>query len=194
MSGQIDYQVRTAFLNLTAAKDLVAVAQSNIDLASQTLVQARDRLAAGVAGNLEVVQAQESVATANQSYISSLFTYNSAKVVAGASHRCRRTVCAYLPRSQVAMEKPQRRTAVIGLGLLALVIALVAGVLVYRHYARLESTDDAQIDGYIYPITSRVSGYVTRVTVDDNQYVRPAPCSCSSIPKTTKSRSPTPGR
>jgi len=36
-------------------------------------------------------------------------------------------------------------------------------------YARLESTDDAQIDGYIYPITSRVTGYAQRVTVDDNQ-------------------------
>jgi outer membrane protein TolC len=80
LGGKIDYQVRTAFLNLTSARDLVAVAQSNIDLATQALGQARDRLAAGVAGNLEVVQAQESVATANQSYISGLFTYNSAKV------------------------------------------------------------------------------------------------------------------
>jgi outer membrane protein TolC len=80
LGGKIDYQVRTAFLNLTSARELVAVAQSNIDLATQALGQARDRLAAGVAGNLEVVQAQESVATANQSYISSLFTYNSAKV------------------------------------------------------------------------------------------------------------------
>ena len=41
----------------------------------------------------------------------------------------------------------------------------------YRHYAAWESTDDAQIDGYIYPVSARVSGYVTRVTVDDNQYV-----------------------
>jgi len=41
----------------------------------------------------------------------------------------------------------------------------------YRHIVAWESTDDAQIDGYIYPVSSRVSGYVTRVTVDDNQYV-----------------------
>jgi outer membrane protein TolC len=80
LGGKIDYEVRTAFLNLTSARDLVAVARSNIDLASQTLTQARDRFAAGVADNLEVVQAQESVATANQSYISSLYSYNSAKV------------------------------------------------------------------------------------------------------------------
>ena len=45
-------------------------------------------------------------------------------------------------------------------------------VLLYRHYAAWESTDDAQIDGYIYPVSSRVTGYVTRVMVDDNQYVK----------------------
>ena len=56
------------------------VAQSNIDLANQTLAQAQDRSRAGVADNLEVVQAQESVATANQSYISSLFAFNLAKI------------------------------------------------------------------------------------------------------------------
>jgi membrane fusion protein (multidrug efflux system) len=54
--------------------------------------------------------------------------------------------------------------------LLGLALILI-GVLVYRHYAAWESTDDAQIDGYIYPVSSRVTGYVTRVTVDDNQYV-----------------------
>jgi membrane fusion protein (multidrug efflux system) len=54
--------------------------------------------------------------------------------------------------------------------LLGLGLVLIA-VLVYRHYAAWESTDDAQIDGYIYPVSARVSGYVTRVTVDDNQYV-----------------------
>jgi membrane fusion protein (multidrug efflux system) len=48
---------------------------------------------------------------------------------------------------------------------------LVSSVLLYRHFAGWESTDDAQIDGYIYPVSSRVSGYVTRVTVDENQYV-----------------------
>ena len=49
--------------------------------------------------------------------------------------------------------------------------AIMSSVLLYRHFAAWESTDDAEIDGYIYPVSSRVSGYVTRVTVDDNQYV-----------------------
>src|SRR5690349_16286387 len=56
------------------------------------------------------------------------------------------------------------------LGALALV-AVAVGVLLYFHFAAWESTDDAQIDGYIYPVSSRVSGYVTHVAVDDNQYV-----------------------
>lgn len=57
---------------------------------------------------------------------------------------------------------------------LILILALVgvaASALLYRYFAAWESTDDAQIDGYIHPVSSRVSGYVTRVLVDDNQYV-----------------------
>ena len=80
LEGQIDDQVRTAFFNLKSSSELVSVAESNIDLANQTLAQAQDRFRAGVADNLEVVQAQESVATANQSYISSLFSFNLAKI------------------------------------------------------------------------------------------------------------------
>jgi membrane fusion protein, multidrug efflux system len=56
--------------------------------------------------------------------------------------------------------------------ILAAAIAMaVITVVVYRHYAAWESTDDAEIDGYIYPVSSRVPGYVTQVMVDDNQYV-----------------------
>jgi outer membrane protein TolC len=80
LEGQIDDQVRTAFLNLNSSSELVSVAQSNVDLANQTLAQARDRFRAGVADNLEVVQAQESVASASQSYISSLNAFNVAKI------------------------------------------------------------------------------------------------------------------
>ena len=54
------------------------------------------------------------------------------------------------------------------LGALALI---VISVLLYLHFTAWESTDDAQIDGYIYPISSRVAGYVVRVAVDDNQLV-----------------------
>lgn len=80
LRAQIDYEVRTALLDLQAAADQVKVAQSSMDLASQELAQAHDRFAAGVADNLEVVQAQETVASANEQYISSLYAHNVAKV------------------------------------------------------------------------------------------------------------------
>ena len=80
LRAQIDYQVRTALMNLKTAEDQVQVAKSNEDLANQTLEQARDRFKAGVADNIEVVEAQESVANADQTYISSLYSHNLAKV------------------------------------------------------------------------------------------------------------------
>ena len=80
LRGQIDYEVRTALLDLQSASDQVEVARSSVDLANQTLNQGRDRFAAGVADNLEVVQAQEAVASANENYISSLYAHNVAKV------------------------------------------------------------------------------------------------------------------
>jgi membrane fusion protein (multidrug efflux system) len=52
------------------------------------------------------------------------------------------------------------------------IVVIVSSVLLYRHFAASESTDDAEIDGYIYPVNSRVTGFVTRVTVDNNVYVK----------------------
>jgi len=51
-------------------------------------------------------------------------------------------------------------------------VVVVSSIVLYRHFAAWESTDDAEIDGYIYPVSSRVAGYVTRVAVDDDQYVK----------------------
>ncbi len=80
LRGQIEQDVRNALLDLQSTADRVAVARSSVDLANQTLTQARDRFAAGVADNIEVVQAQQSVATANEQLISSLYSYNVSKI------------------------------------------------------------------------------------------------------------------
>ncbi len=80
LRGQIEYEVRTALLDIEAADKQVQVARSSVDLAEQTLTQARDRFSAGVTDNLEVVQAQQSVASAHESYISSLYAHNLAKI------------------------------------------------------------------------------------------------------------------
>jgi outer membrane protein TolC len=80
LRAQIDSDIRTALLNLESSAEQVEVARSNIDLAEETLVQSRDRFSAGVADTVEVVQSQESIATAHEQYISSLYSYNIAKI------------------------------------------------------------------------------------------------------------------
>jgi outer membrane protein TolC len=80
LRAQAEYEVRSAFLDLNSASDQVHVATSSVDLAKQVLLQAQDRFASGVADNLEVVQAQEAFASANETYIASLFAYNVSKL------------------------------------------------------------------------------------------------------------------
>ena len=77
--GRIDLEVRTALLDLRAADQQVQAGQTNQQLAGEQLTQARDRFAAGVAGNLEVTQAQETVASASETYIAALYSHNLAK-------------------------------------------------------------------------------------------------------------------
>lgn len=80
LRAQVDYEVRNALLDLKSASDQVSVAQSNVQLANQTLQQSRDRFTAGVTNTVEVVQAQQSVADANENLISAQYQYNVAKV------------------------------------------------------------------------------------------------------------------
>lgn len=56
------------------------MARSNIELAEETLSQSRDRFQAGVTDTVEVVQSQEAVASAHEQYISSLYSFNFAKI------------------------------------------------------------------------------------------------------------------
>jgi outer membrane protein TolC len=80
LRARVDYEVRTAFLDLKASDDRVQVARGTVDLAGQQLTQAQDRFSAGVASNIEVVQAQEAVATASDNYLASLYAHNLAKL------------------------------------------------------------------------------------------------------------------
>jgi outer membrane protein TolC len=80
LRGQIDADIRDAFLDLESAAKQVEVARSNMELAAQTLGDAQQRYAAGVSDNLAVVQAQASVAQANSQYVMSLYQHNVAKL------------------------------------------------------------------------------------------------------------------
>jgi outer membrane protein TolC len=79
LKASIYYEVRNAYLDLQATTDQLQVATRARDLAGQQLTQSRDRFAAGVASNIEIVQAQETVAIANEQYISALYGYDLAK-------------------------------------------------------------------------------------------------------------------
>ncbi|MGA3293637.1 MAG: HlyD family secretion protein [Candidatus Acidiferrales bacterium] len=52
------------------------------------------------------------------------------------------------------------------------IVLLVGGFFAWRYFASYESTDDAQVDGHLMPLSARISGYVLKVNVDDNQYVQ----------------------
>jgi outer membrane protein TolC len=80
LRGQIDYDVRTAFLNLNAAKEQVAVAKQNVELANESLVRSKDRFTSGVTDSVEVVQAEQALASANDQYITSLYNHNFSKL------------------------------------------------------------------------------------------------------------------
>ncbi len=101
LKGRIEMEVRSAFLELQSASELVRVAQSSIELAKMQLDQAQDRFEAGVANNLEVVQAQEAVALADETMISSLYSLNVAKaVLARAMGIAEQTIKTYLGGKQ----------------------------------------------------------------------------------------------
>jgi membrane fusion protein (multidrug efflux system) len=59
-----------------------------------------------------------------------------------------------------------------GLVLGAVLVVLVGAFFLWRYFGSYESTDDAQVDAHLYPVSARVSGYVIQVNVNDNQYVQ----------------------
>jgi outer membrane protein TolC/anti-anti-sigma regulatory factor len=78
--GQIDQDIRTALLNLNAAKEQVEVAKQNVQLANESLARSKDRFTSGITDSVEVVQAEQALASANDQYITSLYNHNFSKL------------------------------------------------------------------------------------------------------------------
>jgi outer membrane protein TolC len=78
--GRVEQDVRTALIELETAIGEVRLAENNRGFAAETLREARDRFNAGVATTVEVVQAQEQVASAESDYISGLFAFDLARL------------------------------------------------------------------------------------------------------------------
>ena len=79
LRNQIALDVKTALINLDSARSQVAVANLGVQLSKEEVDQARDRFKAGVANNIEVIQAQDSLARANDNQIAALYRFNQAR-------------------------------------------------------------------------------------------------------------------
>ena len=69
---------------------------------------------------------------------------------------------------QLQSRSPRLRMAII----IGVVVLLVAGFFLWRYFNSYQSTDDAQVDGHLNPVSARVGGHVLKLMVDDNQYVQ----------------------
>jgi membrane fusion protein (multidrug efflux system) len=66
---------------------------------------------------------------------------------------------------------PRRRSRKRWIILVALIVLLVSGAWLWHYFSGFESTDDAQVDVHLYPVSARISGYIEKVNVGDNQWV-----------------------
>ena len=85
MKTEVYYDVRSAFLDLRSTEEELKVSTRARELAALQLTQSRDRFAAGVVSNIEVVQAQEAVALASEQYITAQYGFNLAKAMLARS-------------------------------------------------------------------------------------------------------------
>jgi outer membrane protein TolC len=80
LKGQIESDVRSAYLDLQAAASQVEVAQKNVEVNKEALDLTKQKVDAGVIDNVAYVQAQEQVTGAEFDYINGVFAYNIAKL------------------------------------------------------------------------------------------------------------------
>lgn len=85
LKASVYYDVRTAFLDVESTRQQLDTATRGRELATQALQQSRDRFAAGVANNVEIIQAQEAVAEATEQAISAQYGLSVAKALLAQS-------------------------------------------------------------------------------------------------------------
>jgi outer membrane protein TolC len=73
-------EVRSSLLDLTSTDERVSVAREALDLAREQVRESQDRFEEGVAGNLEVVQAEDALARASDDYIAALQAHNVSRI------------------------------------------------------------------------------------------------------------------
>ncbi|HEY5255712.1 MAG TPA: HlyD family secretion protein [Acidobacteriaceae bacterium] len=71
------------------------------------------------------------------------------------------------PTSPYPRRRPHKRWLILA----AVIVVAVAGAFLWHYLSGFESTDDAQVDVHLYPVSARISGYIQQVNVGDNQWV-----------------------
>src|SRR5580693_9914004 len=69
------------------------------------------------------------------------------------------------------VDYPRRRSRKRLIIVASVLVILIGGIFLWRYFSGFESTDDAQVDVHLYPVSARISGYVQAVHVADNEYV-----------------------
>jgi outer membrane protein TolC len=100
LNAQVDADVRDALLDIASAQKQVEVSRSSVDLANEALSEAQQRYANGVSDNLAVSQAEQSVAQANDQYVTSLYRHNVAKLSLARSVGAAQNYRKYLQQGQ----------------------------------------------------------------------------------------------
>src|ERR1700722_16905021 len=74
--------------------------------------------------------------------------------------------------STPVVDYPRRRSRKRWIITASVVVIVIGGIFLWNYFSGFESTDDAQVDVHLYPVSARISGYVQAVHVEDNQYVQ----------------------
>ena len=185
--AQVDADIRDALLDIQSAQQQVEVARSSVDLANEELKEAQERYVNGVSDNLGVSQAQQSVAQANDQYVTSLYQAQRGQAEFGACAGCglqlqelfgRKVNVADTnptpepnePITETEIEKPQSRRRGILVAVVVVIVLVAVGIWWRSTFS--EDTDDAQVNGHLIQVSSRIAGQVIKVYVNENQYVK----------------------
>jgi membrane fusion protein (multidrug efflux system) len=90
----------------------------------------------------------------------------------GSSSSSTRNATAENPATPPPVAYPSRRSYKRWIIVAIVAVVLVGGIFLWHYFSGFESTDDAQVDVHLYPVSARISGYVQAVHVEDNQYVQ----------------------
>ena len=83
-----------------------------------------------------------------------------------------RNAAAENPATPPPVAYPRRRSYNRWIIVAVVAVVMVGGIFLWRYLSGFESTDDAQVDVHLYPVSARISGYVQAVHVEDNEYVQ----------------------